>query len=164
MQTCILHLIRASLRYVNYEDRKKVVSVLRAIYTAANANDALIELERFEAEWGMRYPPTAQAWRRDWQHVSRFCRCPTSCAARSIPPTPSRDVQKRSRLAGTSRRAGRYEADLPRAQCAPMPNGNATAPGQHHAQPGRSTSETDSQADHQHVAPASHTVRRTAPR
>ena len=76
VQTCIVHLIRASLRYVNYRDRKKVASALRPIYTAPNADDALIELERFEAEWGQRYPPTAQAWRRDWQHVIPFLSLP----------------------------------------------------------------------------------------
>jgi putative transposase len=48
VQTCIVHLIRASLRYVNYRDRKKVASALRPIYTAPNAEQALIELERFE--------------------------------------------------------------------------------------------------------------------
>src|SRR3954452_3669588 len=46
VQTCIVHLIRASLRYVNYRDRKKVAAALRPIYTAANADDALAELER----------------------------------------------------------------------------------------------------------------------
>jgi putative transposase len=76
VQTCIVHLIRASLRYVNYRDLKKVASALRPIYTAANADDALIELERFEAEWGQRYPPTAQAWRSSWQHVTPFLALP----------------------------------------------------------------------------------------
>ena len=76
VQTCIVHLIRASLRYVNYRDRKKVASALRPIYTAANADDALVELERFEAEWGTQYPPTAQAWRKDWQHVTPFLSLP----------------------------------------------------------------------------------------
>ena len=76
VQTCIVHLIRASLRYVNYRDRKKVASALRPIYTAANADEALIELERFEGEWGTRYPPTAAAWRRDWEHVIPFLALP----------------------------------------------------------------------------------------
>ena len=76
VQTCIVHLIRASLRYVNYSDRKKVASALRPIYTAANADDALVELERFDAEWGARYPLTAQAWRRDWEHVIPFLSLP----------------------------------------------------------------------------------------
>ena len=48
VQTCIVHLIRASLRYVNYRDRKQVASALRPIYTAATPSDALAELERFD--------------------------------------------------------------------------------------------------------------------
>src|SRR4051794_39186670 len=72
VQTCIVHLIRASLRYVNYRDRKRVAAALRPIYTAANADDALIELERFEAEWGAAYPMIAQAWRRDWNQIIPF--------------------------------------------------------------------------------------------
>jgi putative transposase len=76
VQTCIVHLIRASLRYVNYRDRKKVASALRPIYSAANADQALIELERFETEWGERYPPTVAAWRTSWQHVIPFLALP----------------------------------------------------------------------------------------
>ena len=76
VQTCIVHLIRASLRYVNYRDRKKVASALRPIYTAPNADEALVELERFEAEWGTRYPPTAAAWRTSWEHVIPFLSLP----------------------------------------------------------------------------------------
>jgi putative transposase len=76
VQTCIVHLIRASLRYVNYRDRKKVASALRPIYTAANADAALAELDRFDAEWGQRYPPTVQAWRASWPHVIPFLALP----------------------------------------------------------------------------------------
>jgi putative transposase len=76
VQTCIVHLIRGSLRYVNYKDRKKVASALRPIYTAPNAEAALVELERFEAEWGGRYPPTVQAWRASWEHVTPFLALP----------------------------------------------------------------------------------------
>src|SRR4051812_32081386 len=66
VQTCIVHLIRASLRYVNYRDQRKVASALRPIYTAANADEALAELDRFDAEWGPRYPATVGAWRTSW--------------------------------------------------------------------------------------------------
>src|SRR5438105_5623099 len=54
VQTCIVHLIRASLRYVNYRDLKKVATALRPIYTAANADAAVVELERFNDEWEQR--------------------------------------------------------------------------------------------------------------
>ena len=76
VQTCIVHLIRASLRYVNYRDLKKVTSALRPIYTAPNADAALTELERFEDEWGGRYPACAQAWRQAWEHVTPFLALP----------------------------------------------------------------------------------------
>jgi putative transposase len=76
VQTCIVHLIRASLRYVNYRDKKKVASALRPIYTAANAEDALAELERFEHDWGARYPAAVGAWQASWEHVTPFLALP----------------------------------------------------------------------------------------
>src|SRR3954453_23661717 len=76
VQTCIVHLIRSSLRYVNYRDRKKVASALRPIYTAPNAEAALSELERFDSEWGERYPATVRAWRASWEHVIPFMALP----------------------------------------------------------------------------------------
>jgi putative transposase len=76
VQTCIVHLIRASLRYVNYRDRRKAASALRPIYTAANAETALSELEHFESEWGDRYPATVAAWRTSWEHVIPFLSLP----------------------------------------------------------------------------------------
>ena len=76
VQTCIVHLIRASLRYVNYRDQRKVASALRPIYTAPNADQALVELERFDSEWGQRYPATVNAWRTSWEHVIPFLALP----------------------------------------------------------------------------------------
>jgi putative transposase len=76
VQTCIVHLIRASLRYVNYRDQKKVASALRPIYKAANADQALELLERFDDEWGGRYPATVKAWRDAWEHVTPFLALP----------------------------------------------------------------------------------------
>jgi putative transposase len=76
VQTCIVHLIRASLRYVNWRDQRKVASALRPIYTAENADAALEELERFDSEWGARYPATVQAWRTSWEHVTPFLALP----------------------------------------------------------------------------------------
>ena len=76
VQTCIVHLIRSSLRYVNYRDRKKVAAALRPIYRAANADDAMIELERFETDWGAAYPMIPVAWREHWPHVTPFLALP----------------------------------------------------------------------------------------
>jgi len=76
VQTCIVHQIRASLRYVNYRDRRRLAADLRPVYTAANADDALVELERFDHAWGARYPMIAHAWRRDWEHITPFLALP----------------------------------------------------------------------------------------
>ena len=76
VQTCVVHLIRASLRYVNYRDLKKVASALRPIYSAANAEQAKVELERFDSEWGQRYPATVRAWRDAWEHMIPFLALP----------------------------------------------------------------------------------------
>jgi putative transposase len=76
VQTCIVHQIRSSLRYVNYRDRRVLAKDLRPVYTAANADAALEELERFDEQWGGRYPMIAEAWRRDWQHITPFLALP----------------------------------------------------------------------------------------
>src|SRR5829696_6226794 len=76
VQTCIVHQIRSSLRYVNYRDRRRLAADLRPVYTAANADAALEELERFDEHWGGRYPMIAQAWRRDWEHITPFLALP----------------------------------------------------------------------------------------
>src|SRR6266536_3133557 len=72
VQTCIVHLIRNSLAFVSWKDRKAILPAIKAIYRAENANMALVRLEEFEAEWGKRYSAIAQAWRRAWDHVVPF--------------------------------------------------------------------------------------------
>jgi putative transposase len=69
VQTCIIHLIRNSLAFVSWKDRKRIMPDLKAIYRAETAEAAAAELDNFEAEWGKRYPAIGQAWRRAWQHV-----------------------------------------------------------------------------------------------
>jgi putative transposase len=76
VQTCIVHQVRSSMRYVNYRDRRTLAKDLRPVYTAANADQALEELERFDEQWGTRYPMIAQAWRRDWDHITPFLALP----------------------------------------------------------------------------------------
>jgi len=72
VQTCIVHLIRNSLAFVAWKDRKAILPAIKAIYRAENADMALIRLEEFEDEWGKRYPAIGQAWRRAWEHVVPF--------------------------------------------------------------------------------------------
>ena len=69
VQTCIVHLIRNSLAFVSWKDRKKVMPDLKAIYRAETAEAAAAKLDEFEAAWGSRYPAIAPAWRRAWEHV-----------------------------------------------------------------------------------------------
>jgi putative transposase len=76
VQTCIVHQIRASLRYVNYRDRRVLARDLRPVYTAPNADAALVELDRFDKQRGQRYPMIAEAWRRDWEHITPFLALP----------------------------------------------------------------------------------------
>jgi putative transposase len=75
IQTCIVHQIRASMRYVNYRDKKKVAAALRPIYTAANADEALVELEAFDRAWPA-YPMIAASWRERWEHITPFLALP----------------------------------------------------------------------------------------
>jgi putative transposase len=72
VQTCIVHLIRHSLRFVARRERDKVAKALRPIYTAATAEQAAAELDAFDAEWGERYPVITQAWRNAWEQVTPF--------------------------------------------------------------------------------------------
>ena len=69
VQTCIIHLIRNSLAFVSWKDRKLIMPDLKAIYRAETAEAGAVELDNFEAEWGKRYPAIAQAWRRAWDYV-----------------------------------------------------------------------------------------------
>jgi transposase-like protein len=72
VQTCIVHLIRNSLAFVSWKDRKAILPAIKAIYRAENAEQAFLRLEEFEAEWGKRYPAIGQVWRRAWEHVIPF--------------------------------------------------------------------------------------------
>src|SRR6202163_1719388 len=72
VQTCIVHLIRNSLAFVSWKDRKTILPAIKAIYRAENADMAMVRLKEFEAEWGKRYPAIGQTWRRAWEHVIPF--------------------------------------------------------------------------------------------
>ncbi len=73
LQTCIVHLIRNSLDYASWKDRKTLAAAIKPIYTAANAEAAQGELEAFEqGPWGRKFPTVAAAWRRAWSHVIPF--------------------------------------------------------------------------------------------
>lgn len=69
VQTCIVHLIRNSMAFVSWKDRKAIMPDLKAIYRAENAEAAQDRLGEFEARWGAKYPAVGQSWRRAWEHV-----------------------------------------------------------------------------------------------
>jgi putative transposase len=73
VQTCIVHLIRNSLDFVSYKDRKAVAAALKQIYRAKDAAAGEEELNAFaEGPWGQKYPAIAQSWRRHWSEVIPF--------------------------------------------------------------------------------------------
>jgi putative transposase len=77
VQTCVVHLIRASMRFISYNDRKAVAAALRPIYTAATETAAAQELDIFEGStWGKRYPATVRVWRDAWQRFIPFLEFP----------------------------------------------------------------------------------------
>lgn len=73
VQTCVVHLIRHSLAFTNWTDRKSIARDLKAIYQAPTAAAAGHALDAFAAgPWGQKYPPIAAAWRRQWEQVIPF--------------------------------------------------------------------------------------------
>jgi len=75
-QTCIVHLIRSSTRYVSYKDLKPVCADLRAVYTAANADEAVRALSQVEEKWGARYAHVTRAWRTRMDEWTPFLAFP----------------------------------------------------------------------------------------
>jgi putative transposase len=76
VQTCIVHLIRSSLKYVPRREREQVARDLKPIYTAKDADQAHAELEAFDEKWGGRFPVITQAWLNAWEHVIPFLAFP----------------------------------------------------------------------------------------
>lgn len=76
VQTCVIHLIRASTRFCSWKDRKAVTAALRPVYTAINEEAAADALDTFEIEWGDRYPGIVKVWRNAWEQFTPFLRFP----------------------------------------------------------------------------------------
>lgn len=72
VQTCIVHMIRNSVRFVSYKDRRELVRDLKPIYAAASREDAEHALAAFEERWGRRYAMIGAAWRNNWERVVPF--------------------------------------------------------------------------------------------
>ena len=76
VQTCLVHQVRSSLKFVSYKDRKHVAADLRKIYTAANQDAAGDELQRFAEKWDARYPTISQSWLERREQITPFLAFP----------------------------------------------------------------------------------------
>ena len=89
--TCVVHLIRASMRFVAYGDRKGVATALRPVYTAPDEEAARRALDAFrQSDPGRKYPQTAATWERAWERFIPFLAFPPALRrVTSAPPTRS---------------------------------------------------------------------------
>src|SRR3954470_20325351 len=72
VQTCVVHVIRAAMRFVSYQDRKQIATSMRTIYTAPTVEAAEIAFKDLEATWGGQYPGVIDVWRRAWNEFVPF--------------------------------------------------------------------------------------------
>ncbi len=72
IQLCIVHLIRNSVKYVNWKDRKLICGDLKKIYTSATDQQAQVSLDAFSKKWDSKYPTISQMWRKNWERVIPF--------------------------------------------------------------------------------------------
>jgi len=110
LQTCIVHLIRNSLDYASWKDRKPLAAALRPIYTAASAEAAVAALDAFEdSEWGQKFPTVVAAWRRAWDRVIPFFAFPP--AIRRVIYTTNAIESVNARLRKIIKTRGHFPSD-----------------------------------------------------
>ena len=110
VQTCIVHLMRHSLDFVSYKDRKVVGAALNDIYRAADAIAGLAALDAFaDGPWGRKYPAIAQSWRRAWSEVIPFYAFPDE--VRRIVYTTNAIEALNAKLRRAVRARGHFPAD-----------------------------------------------------
>ena len=76
VQLCIVHVVRSSLKFVPYKDRKTVAAGLKKIYTAATEETALVALQEFCSVWDEKYPMIGKSWKSRWSEISPFLEYP----------------------------------------------------------------------------------------
>jgi putative transposase len=76
VQTCIVHMIRHSMSFVSWKDRRAVVESLRGVYAAPSEQVALAGLDALETAWSKRYPMIGASWRRNWEQIRPFLELP----------------------------------------------------------------------------------------
>jgi putative transposase len=110
VQTCIVHLMRHSLDFVSYKDRKVVASALKDIYRASDAIAGLAALDAFaDGPWGRKYPAIAQSWRRAWSEVIPFYAFPNE--VRRIVYTTNAIEALNAKLRRAVRARGHFPSD-----------------------------------------------------
>ena len=70
VQLCIVHMVRNSMKFVPWKDKKAVAADLKAIYNAPSEDAALLELERFQEKWDAKYPTISAIWKRNWPGIA----------------------------------------------------------------------------------------------
>jgi putative transposase len=110
VQTCIVHLIRNSMDFASWKDRKAIAAELKTIYRATDADDARRALEAFDAgAWGRKYPAIGQSWRRRWEQVIPFFAFPL--AVRRIIYTTNAIEALNAKLRRAVRTRGHFPSD-----------------------------------------------------
>ena len=110
VQTCIVHLIRHSLDFAAWKDRKPVAQALKTVYRAADANAGQGAMDAFaDGPWGAKYPAIAQSWRRNWNLVIPFFAFPE--AVRRIIYTTNAIEALNSKLRRAVRTRGHFPTD-----------------------------------------------------
>lgn len=110
LQTCIVHLIRNSLDYASWKDRKLLAAALRPVYTAVSAETAAQALDDFErSDWGRRYPTVTASWRRAWDRVIPFFAFPP--AVRRVVYTTNAIESIHSQLRKIIKTRGHFPSD-----------------------------------------------------
>ena len=110
LQTCIVHLIRNSLDFVSWKDRKALAAALKPIYCAPSAEEAEQALDEFErGSWGKRFPTVAASWRRAWDRVIPFFAFPP--AVRKLIYTTNAIESLHSQLRKIIKTRGHFPSD-----------------------------------------------------
>jgi putative transposase len=69
LQLCLVHMVRNSLKYVSYKDRRQVAADLKTIYKVATESEAEVNLDKFAEKWDKRYPTISKSWRQHWSKI-----------------------------------------------------------------------------------------------
>ena len=109
IQLCIVHMIRNSLRYVGWKDRKAVAKELKSIYKAPTVEAAARALDAFETEYGERFPMVVKTWRSRWENVIPFFSYPDPI--RKVIYTTNAIESLNAQLRKVTRKRGAFPTD-----------------------------------------------------